>query len=583
MVVYNASTRELTAKIVYYGPGLGGKTTNLRVLHDRLEPGTAGKLLNLATHTDRTIYFDLLPVELGDIKGYKIRFQLATVPGQTAFNETRRVVLKGVDGIVFVADSQWTMLPKNLESWQNLKDNLKANGVSFEGIPIVIQFNKRDLPDILAVDAMQEALGLASYPFVEAVASAGRGVTESFKLISKLTFVDLLRRLQGRRPEEAVAAAPEAAPAGPRAEGAGARETPNWRPTARPSRPLSLVPPTPEEPPFDTTELAQIDEEDTAGPFTRAEPSKPAGETAKPASPAETVRIEAVEVPARDAPPAGSAGSSEAPEQLPPPLEPAAAPPTVEEGARQLQAQLEEGLRALQERLFSSQAEALRELEDRLVSRAELEVRALEERLDSRREERGQALEERIQLAEEAAERRLGERAGPMEEAVAGLLSRLEALEGDARSLGRSLGEARDALAQRLSAIEEAGAARGQIEARLGELEESLASETKRQRHVEDDVSVALRDMGERVAAREEPIAHLLRRAEELEGLLHEKAREGRREAEDIRTQLAPLLEERVRRHESDALLFSEMERLRDSLAEAMQEVSERLRRTVRP
>ena len=203
MVIYNAATRELTAKIVYYGPGLGGKTTNLQVLHDRLEPSTVGKLLNLSTHTDRTIYFDLLPVELGDIKGYKIRFQLATVPGQTAFNETRKVVLKGADGVVFVADSQWTMLPKNLEAWQNLKDNLKANGVAFEGMPVVIQYNKRDLNDILSIEAMQEALGLSSFPFVEAVASAGRGVTETFKLISKLTFVDLLRRLQGRRPEEA--------------------------------------------------------------------------------------------------------------------------------------------------------------------------------------------------------------------------------------------------------------------------------------------------------------------------------------------------------------------------------------------
>src|SRR5262245_1671438 len=164
MVIYNAATRELTAKIVYYGPGLCGKTTNLKVLHDRLEPGTAGKLLNLQTQTDRTIYFDLLPVELGDIKGYKIRFQLATVPGQTAFNETRRVVLKGVDGIVFVADSQWTMLPKNLESWQNLKDNLKSNEISFEKIPVVVQYNKRDLADILAVDAMQDPLGRSSYP-----------------------------------------------------------------------------------------------------------------------------------------------------------------------------------------------------------------------------------------------------------------------------------------------------------------------------------------------------------------------------------------------------------------------------------
>src|SRR6476660_9353906 len=206
MVIYNAATRELTAKIVYYGPGLCGKTTNLKVLHDRLEPGTAGKLLNRQTQTDRTIYFDLLPVELGDIKGYKIRFQLATVPGQTAFNETRRVVLRGADGIVFVTDSRWAMLPKNLESWQNLKDNLRDNGTSFETIPIVVQYNKRDLPDVLSVEAMQEALGLSSYPFVEAVASAGRGITETFKLVSKLTFVDLMRRLQGRRHEDAAAA-----------------------------------------------------------------------------------------------------------------------------------------------------------------------------------------------------------------------------------------------------------------------------------------------------------------------------------------------------------------------------------------
>jgi signal recognition particle receptor subunit beta len=221
MVFYNASTRELTAKIVYYGPGLCGKTTNLQVLHRRLDPGTAGELLALSTETDRTIYFDLLPVELGDIKGYTIRFQLATVPGQTAFNETRRIVLKGADGVVFVADSQWTMLPKNLESWQSLKENLRENGTAVETIPVVIQYNKRDLPDILSVDAMQEALGFSSYPQVEAVASEGRGVTETFKLISKLTFLDLLRRLQGRAPAEGAGAVtagnPEAAgePAAP--------------------------------------------------------------------------------------------------------------------------------------------------------------------------------------------------------------------------------------------------------------------------------------------------------------------------------------------------------------------------------
>ena len=312
MVIYNAATRELTAKIVYYGPGLGGKTTNLQLLHERLEPNTVGKLLNLSTQTDRTIYFDLLPVELGDIKGYKIRFQLATVPGQTAFNETRRVVLKGTDGIVFVADSQWSMLPKNLESWQNLKENLKANGVSFEGIPVVIQYNKRDLSDILSVDALQEALGLSSYPFVEGVASAGRGVTETFKLISKLTFVDLLRRLQGRKPEEAGITAPRREPDDLLSwkdsllhRGAGASGTtapvsavastpqpppaPEAAPFDAPSaaeisamrRPLSLVPSLPEEAPFETAGEAEhagrtdADSEAEAGAKAAAEADSP--------------------------------------------------------------------------------------------------------------------------------------------------------------------------------------------------------------------------------------------------------------------------------------------------------------------
>ena len=233
MVFYNASTRELTAKIVYYGPGLGGKTTNLQVLHRRLDPGTAGELLALSTDTDRTIYFDLLPVELGEVKGYTIRFQLATVPGQTAFNETRKVVLQGADGVVFVADSQWTMLPKNLESWQSLRENLAANGIAFETVPVVVQYNKRDLPDILSVDAMEEALGFSAYPHVEAVASEGQGVTETFKLISKLTFLDLLKRLQGRPPAEVGTAPPLPG------------EVRDTRP------PLTLVRPQPEEPASD--------------------------------------------------------------------------------------------------------------------------------------------------------------------------------------------------------------------------------------------------------------------------------------------------------------------------------------------
>jgi signal recognition particle receptor subunit beta len=196
MALFNHSTRELTAKIVYYGPGLCGKTTNLKVLHGRLERAQAGKLLSLSTAQDRTIYFDLLPVELGNIKGYTVRFQLCTVPGQVFYNETRKIVLRGVDGLVFVVDSQWSMLSHNLESFQNLRENLHDEKISLESLPLVIQYNKRDLPSSLSVEALQDSLNFHSYPFVEAVASEGVGVAETFKLVSKLTFVDLLRRLQ---------------------------------------------------------------------------------------------------------------------------------------------------------------------------------------------------------------------------------------------------------------------------------------------------------------------------------------------------------------------------------------------------
>ena len=195
MALFNHATKELTAKIVFYGPGLCGKTTNLKILHQRLERG-AGKLLSLSTAQDRTIYFDLLPIELGNIKGYTVRFQVCTVPGQVFYNETRRIVLRGVDGLVFVVDSQWSMLSHNLESYQNLKENLADEKIPLESLPVVIQYNKRDLPSALSVEALQESLGFQSYPYVEAVASEGMGVLETFKLASKLTFVDLLRRLQ---------------------------------------------------------------------------------------------------------------------------------------------------------------------------------------------------------------------------------------------------------------------------------------------------------------------------------------------------------------------------------------------------
>jgi signal recognition particle receptor subunit beta len=374
MVFFNASTRELTAKIVYYGPGLGGKTTNLKVLHDRLEPRTAGDLVALSTESDRTIYFDLLPVELGDIKGYRIRFQLTTVPGQTAYNETRRVVLKGADGIVFVADSQWTLLPKNLESWQSLRENLAANGLALDTMPVVVQYNKRDLPDILSVEAMEEALGFSAYPHVEAVASDGRGVTETFKLISKLTFLDLLRRLQGRPTPDAVAVAGESVAIPP------APATDDARP------PLTLVRTPPEESPDEGPPAAE------EAPFPEA------------AAPF-------------DVPPAGAAAEMEEKvrslEERVPALEAAAG------AMEELRARLEETERRIDETREGFGA-ALASYERRTEER----IRALEERLDAEAS-RGRGAHE--SLFEEFG--RLRERAERLDEQTSAFARDLEEMQ----------------------------------------------------------------------------------------------------------------------------------------------------------
>src|SRR6185295_4506733 len=152
MVLFNYSTKELTAKIVYYGPGLCGKTTNLQFIHKNLGETVKGKMLSLATKTDRTLFFDFLPMDLGEIRGMKTRMQLYTVPGQVFYNETRKLVLKGVDGIVFVADSQQEMLAPNAESFRNLEENLKTHGLSLAELPHVIQLNKRDLPKLASIE-----------------------------------------------------------------------------------------------------------------------------------------------------------------------------------------------------------------------------------------------------------------------------------------------------------------------------------------------------------------------------------------------------------------------------------------------
>lgn len=218
MVLFNHATREMTAKIVYYGPGLCGKTTNLMVIFDKLDPKSKGKMLSLATKTDRTLFFDLLPVDIGKVGPFNLKIQLYTVPGQVFYNETRKLVLKGADSVVFVADSQPAMVEANRESFNNLLENMEQNQIDVNDTPIVIQYNKRDIPGVLPVETLQEQLGFEGYPYMEASALRGDGVMETFKLASKITAKHLFARLKGgtgkaepaKRPVTASAPAPAA-------------------------------------------------------------------------------------------------------------------------------------------------------------------------------------------------------------------------------------------------------------------------------------------------------------------------------------------------------------------------------------
>ena len=186
MALFNYATKEITLKIVYYGPGLSGKTTNLQHLHSVLNTASKGKLLSLSTEADRTLFFDFLPVELGKIRDFSIRFQLYTVPGQVRYNATRRIVLKGADAVVFVADSQRAMREQNIESFDNMRENLSANNINPDEIPVIFQYNKRDLKDIAALEELNQDLNSRNYPFIEGIAINGTGVEEAFRLISRL-------------------------------------------------------------------------------------------------------------------------------------------------------------------------------------------------------------------------------------------------------------------------------------------------------------------------------------------------------------------------------------------------------------
>ncbi len=195
MALFNYATRELSAKVVYYGPGLSGKTTNIEMVHHLLKPEQKGRLISLPTETDRTLFFDFLPLDLGQIKGFRVRFHLYTVPGQVFYNATRRLVLQGVDGVVFVADSQVDMMGSNIESLKNLHENLSTYGKKLAELPFVMQYNKRDLKNIASVQEMSKALNNLAVPVYEGVAKDGLGVTETLVGISRLVFANLRKTL----------------------------------------------------------------------------------------------------------------------------------------------------------------------------------------------------------------------------------------------------------------------------------------------------------------------------------------------------------------------------------------------------
>ncbi len=247
MVFFNYATMQMAAKVVYYGPGLCGKTTNLHHIYGRTAPGSRGEMVSLETETDRTLFFDLLPLDVGVIGGFKTRVQLYTVPGQVFYNTTRKLVLKGVDGIVFVADSQRAMKDANVESLANLKTNLAEIGIKLEEIPLVFQYNKRDLANILSMEELEESLNAQRlHESYEACAVLGQGVFETLKAISRLTLRSLKKRMLGE--EKPAPSRPAAVPA------AAAAAAPKEQP---PAAPAPLPPPARPVVPEPTAEIEE--------------------------------------------------------------------------------------------------------------------------------------------------------------------------------------------------------------------------------------------------------------------------------------------------------------------------------------
>lgn len=191
MALVNDRTKEINCKIVYYGPGLGGKTTNIQHIYDTTQAPAKGELKTLDTDNERTIFFDFLPLDIGDIRGYKTRFHLYTVPGQVVYEPSRKLILRGVDGVIFVADSQVSRMQENLESWNSLKTNLEEQGHDLKKIPLVFQWNKRDLTNVATAEEMSKKFNELQSPEIEAVAHTGKGVFETLKIISKMVLVNI--------------------------------------------------------------------------------------------------------------------------------------------------------------------------------------------------------------------------------------------------------------------------------------------------------------------------------------------------------------------------------------------------------
>ena len=191
MTFINYASREINCKIVYYGPGLCGKTTNIQWIYEQANPEKKGKLVSLATETDRTLFFDFLPLDMGTVKGFKVRFHLYTVPGQVFYDASRKLILRGCDGVIFVADSQRARMEANIESIANLATNLKDNGFDIRTIPYVLQLNKRDMPSAAPAPEMERLLRFRNEPMIEAVANQGTGVIETLKACARQILLEL--------------------------------------------------------------------------------------------------------------------------------------------------------------------------------------------------------------------------------------------------------------------------------------------------------------------------------------------------------------------------------------------------------